>query len=190
MNEYINIFISHFSKYPKMLPNDFFKLIYQNSHGPNHLNQVLIKANFTNELKSLTKPPKEQFEDIGNNYTRVYLNPKWDSTIQEAVLQAFVNSNIDYNPNSSLLFKELELLKKLILNNSINLEIESFLNDYDSYINNGPKAVSHSSQYKQNYDPHYVVIHNKYLNSVRNILEVNYEGNKKAPSLQNHKKDC
>ncbi len=167
---YKNIFIDHFRKYPAMLPNDFFKLIFQNSHGPHHINQNNIKTNFINELNSLTKPPKYNYEDIGNNYTRVYLNPLWTDNEKELVLNAFIKSNLDYNPNVSLLYEELSLLKELVKSKEIPLNFKLFEEELENYIYNGPKAISHSLLYKQEYDPHYVVINNLYLKDIQSIF--------------------
>lgn len=169
------IFLEQFNKYPLMLPNDFFKLIYQNSHGPHHLNPDNIKINFNNELNNLTEPPKYQLEDIGNNYTRVYLNPLWNTDERLLVLDAFIKSNLDYKPNSSLLYEEIELLKELVISNTININKELFFTELDSYLNKGPRAISHSINYKQAYNPHYVVIHNTYLHPIKNIFKVNNE---------------
>ena len=167
------IFLEHFIKYPLMLPNDFFKLIYQNSHGPHHLNQNNITMNFYNELSILVSPPKYQLENIGNNYTRVYLNPLWNTNDRESVLDAFIKSNMDYKPNMSLLYEELDLLKELVMSNKININTEQFLNELDNYLTKGPHAVSHTNNYKNSYDPHYVVIHNNYLNPIRKLFEKN-----------------
>ena len=51
--EFYDLFITHFTKYPKMLPNDFFKLIYQNSHGPHHLDSLKLTENFIKELNEI-----------------------------------------------------------------------------------------------------------------------------------------
>ena len=180
---YQNIFIDHFRKYPKMLPSDFFKLIYQNSHGPHHLDKNKIKDNFIKEINSLTKIPKDQYEYIGNNYIRIYLNPLWDNNEKEQILNAFIKSNLDYNPDPLLLYKELEILNDLIVSKKINLNIQVFQKEMNEYIINGPKAISHSTIYKENYDPHYVVINSLYFKNISAIMEKNYERQEKASSF-------
>lgn len=172
MKEYTNIFISHFLKYPNMLPDDFFKLIYQNSHGPHHLNIEFLESNFINELNMLNDEPKIKQEYIGNEYTRIYLNPKWTDLEKQSILNAFIKSNQDYNPNPLLLQKELECLKALVLNKMINFDISTFLEVLEKFREN-PKPLSHSKIYKDSYNPHYVVIHNKYLQ--QNTIMVNHE---------------
>ena len=156
---YKEIFLEHFIKYPLMLPNDFFKLIYQNSHGPHHLNLNNITINFHKELSILVNPPKYQLENIGNDYTRVYLNPLWNTNDRESVLDAFIKSNIDYRPNISLLYEELDLLKELVMSNIININIDQFLNELDNYLTKGPHAVSHTNDYKNSYHFLHIVLH-------------------------------
>ena len=167
MKEFYDLFITHFTKYPKMLPNDFFKLIYQNSHGPHHLDSLKLTENFIKELNSITNPPKYQFEDIGNNYTRVYLNPYWNEHQRNLILDAFIKSNLDYQPNVALLYKELELLKNMIDMNIISINKQLFENELNNYLFNGIKQISHSILYKQQYDPHYILINNIYLNQIK-----------------------
>ena len=170
MNNFKDLFIKHFTKYPKMLPNDFFKLIYQNSHGPHHLDSNKLTTNFINELNSVTKPPKYQFEDIGNNYTRVYLNPYWTKQQRDLVLDAFIKSNLDYQPNIKLFYQEIDLLKEMVDSNTISIEKQLFTNELNSYLLNGIKPISHSMLYKQEYDPHYVLINNIYLMQIKTFL--------------------
>ena len=186
---YKQIFKEHFRKYPLMLPNDFFKLIYQNSHGPHHLDSETLTSNFLNELSSLKTSPKYYFEYIGNNYTRVYLSPNWTVKEKNLILDAFIKSNLDYRPNTKLLYDELMLLQEMVNLNEIAIDHDLFNKSLDNYLSNGIKAISHSTIYKQEYNPHYVVINNLYLEPIKNILEVNNEKRKKASSFQANQRD-
>jgi hypothetical protein len=153
-----------------MLPNDFFKLIYQNSHGPHHLNTEKLRTNFELELNSLSISPDTILEYIGNNYYRIYLNPNWSFEIKELVFKAFKESNIDYEPNEDLFFRELDLLFEMINKKDISIDFNSYLNELKSYKENGFGMISHTKQYKEYYQPHYVVIKEKYLNELINKL--------------------
>ena len=170
MKQYNKIFIEHYSKYPLMLPRDFFKLIYQNSHGPHHLNQETLRLNYYNELEHIKKEPIIKYEEIGNDYYRVYLNPNWDNNIKLLVFNAFLESNLNYQPNRKLLEDELILLENMIKDKVINIDYNLFVNSLIEYRNMGYGALSHSNQYKLNYDPHYVVIYGKFLKSIFNQL--------------------
>ena len=153
-----------------MMPNDFFKLIYQNSHGPHHLNSTNIVNNFQKEITSISLTPKYKYEFIGNDYYRIYLNPTWNDDTKNQVLNAFIKSNLDYQPNINLFEYELSLLNELIKNNIISIDFKLFTNCLNTYKDNNYGPISHSLEYKNHYDPHYVLIHKTFLNDILDIL--------------------
>ena len=150
----------HLKKYPLMQIEDILKLYLQGILGPAHhvdsYEKCLIRV--LNEYKNITNNQYEEIEEnISDNYVRIYLYPYFKKEGSfNALIKAFILSSqevVDIN----IFIKEV---KKLI-----NDDNRDFINQY---LNGGDYLISHSKIYKDNYDPHYLVINRKYLKSIYN----------------------
>ena len=147
----------HLEKYPKMQLEDILKLYLQGILGPAHLvpsyENCLKRIN--KEYEEIIADNHEMIEFISDDYMRVYLFPYFKKFHNfDNLVRLFVES--------SKIKGDVELFKKeirLLMNEENKKEIEEYLNG-DNYL------ISHSLIYKKEYDPHYLVVHRKYLNQL------------------------
>ena len=149
----------HLKKYPLMEVEDILKLYFQGILGPGHLindydialyrveqeYQQIKNENFNHDL----------VEEISDEYVRIYLLPYRKSHSDFSMLvDAFMKSTKE--PTD--IFKFVQKVKDL-------REICD-KKKIDDYLEKGDYLISHSHIYKNNYHPHYLVIHKKYLSQV------------------------
>ena len=149
----------HLAKYPLMQTQDVLKLHLQGILGPAHaVNSFEIVYQRTNlEYQSIMDDdyPYELKEEISTDYVRIYLKPYFEKKKDFAPLvKAFVLSSQEKGDVE--LFREE--VRKLI-NEENRKVIEEYLSR-DNYL------ISHSPIYRENYHPHYLVIHRKYLDQI------------------------
>lgn len=154
MNSYLN---THIKKYPKMQIEDKIKLLMQANLGCGHLvndfDKVLKRV--MSELQEINESSEPLIEEIGNNYVRVHLKPYYDKYHSfDKLINAFILSSKE-EANLDAFLEELECLRKTLNNDEI-----IFL---DNYLCNKNYLISHSKIYRDEYNPHYLVIHKKYL---------------------------
>jgi hypothetical protein len=142
-------------KYPLMQLEDILKLHLQGILGPTHLIKDIdrLKNNLINEYNECkdNKITYDLIEQISDEYVRVYIKPYYEKYQSfDKLIDLFVKScNVNYDINEYI--KEI---KKLI-----NKDNEVLINEY---LNNKNYVISHSSIYKENYKPHYLVIKSMY----------------------------
>ena len=148
----------HLERYPLMQIEDVLKLYLQGILGPAHnvsdygycLNRTI------KEYQSITNNQYNEIEElISDDYVRIYLYPYFQKEKSfELLVKYFIISSRDKGDID--LFKSE--VKKLI-----NEENEVMINQY---LNSGNYLISHSQIYKDNYDPHYLVINRKYVKNI------------------------
>ncbi len=149
----------HLKKYPLMTTQDVVKLHLQGILGPAHLVGCVgdIIARLKNEYNQIEDKyyPLEMIEMISDEYCRVYLAPyykKWGNFTPLA--NAF---------KSSCVLQPLDEYWEVI---------KSLRKDWDSdfideYIKFGNPLISHSSKYREAYQPHYLVVATKYIDHLK-----------------------
>ena len=154
MNKYLE---QHLDKYPLMQIEDKIKLIMQGNLGPGHLvnNYQMVLARVSKELEEISNTNQEMIEEISDNYVRIYLAPYYKIYHNfDNLIKMFIESSQeekDYNH----FFNDLEDLKT-----TLNDEDKKFL---DNYLESKNYLISHSKTYREMYNPHYLVVHKKYL---------------------------
>lgn len=138
---------------------DVLKLYLQGILGPAHLvsNYDYCLARTINEYESITNKDRDLDieEEISDDYVRIYLIPYFNKEHSfDLLVKAFVESSKEKG-DVTLFINEV---KKLI-----NDDNKDFVNEY---LNSGNYLISHSKIYKDYYDPHYLVIHKKYLKEI------------------------
>ena len=151
----------HLKKYPLMETTDIIKLHLQGLLGPGHL--VLDRNRVLNNLKNEYEIAKEinysydLIEKISDMYVRVYIVPYFNKFGNfDKLADAFVKSS----QNKYDIEKYKEEIRKLITKEN-EKEIEE-------YLSLPSVLISHSSTYKENYFPHYLVINMEYLDEIIN----------------------
>lgn len=148
----------HLEKYPLMQIEDILKLYMQGILGPGHL-----VSSFTNclnrvneEYKTIKNNQYQEIEElISDQYVRIYLYPYYQKEGDFTLLvKYFIESSKD-KADVEYFKREIELL--------INNENQEYIHNY---ISSGNYLISHSEIYRDNYDPHYLVINRKYTSKI------------------------
>ena len=175
-----SILIAHYQRYPNMQVLDMIKLIYQQTFGPAHFSSSpslkSIKEYLINELHSVKfNQETPLIEDIGNDYYRISLKMIVDQLLSLEDLSVMFYQSMSNSPSLSDHTKQ-EFLKKIdsmiMLNQKkvFNYDNQDLINEVKSYIQKGIHATHHSEEYLKHYDPHYRVIHKKYI--AKNMIDV------------------
>lgn len=147
------------NKYPKMEIQDVIKLYLQGILGPAHLmpNKDKMKANLLKEYEECkdSSYPYDLFEDISEEYTRVYIKPYFEKMKSFDKLIEIFEKSIDIDLNIDAYKEQIRSL--------INEDNKEFITRYLECDN---ILISHSHTYKENYFPHYLVIKRKYKKEV------------------------
>ena len=151
----------HLKKYPLMETTDIIKLHLQGLLGPGHL--VLDRNRVLNNLKNEYEISKDinyfydLIEKISDMYVWVYIVPYFNKFGNfDKLADALVKSS----QKKYDIEKYKEEIRKLITKEN-EKEIEE-------YLSLPSVLISHSSTYKENYFPHYLVINMEYLDEIIN----------------------
>lgn len=160
-----NTIISHAKKYKYMQPLDFAKLCYQAEFGVAHFIDESCIDYLEKEYSSIVRDESfSRFDDIGNNFVRVHLQPLQIHQIPIladcfAKTGKYKNGTVEgLKERLSAVFSLLDSEEELFCFSKT--DFLSFLRKYQacSY-----PAVHHSEEYKKNYHPSYRVIKREYL---------------------------
>lgn len=186
LNDLRYIIEMHLKKYPKMQPQDVVKLVYQHVYGNGHmvrgreaslefLKKEYETIKFSHQGEDLSKILFA--EDIGNWYTRVNLLAVKDEEQLISLNDAFVASAELGGADFEYFLSRLYFLRELASYGMFEFSYE----DMDEYIEQYEKAgyplVSHSTRYKEFYDPAYRVIDARYIRllplitKIRNLMK-------------------
>ena len=145
----------HLQKYPKMELTDILKLYLQGILGPTHLISDVnrLKNNLLNEYEQCKDIDYkyELYEEISDDFIRVNIKPYYEKyKTFDYLINAFIKStNQVYDINQ-------------FIEEVIKLKTDENSKQLDEYIKSKRYVVSHSTVYKENYFPHYLVINKKY----------------------------
>ncbi|MBR7162364.1 MAG: hypothetical protein IKD35_00155 [Clostridia bacterium] len=148
----------HLDRYPLMTTQDVVKLFMQGILGPAHLvgqiDDVLGRVTAEYERIKNLDISYPVVEMISDNYARVYLKPYFEMTQDFLPLvTAFKESAVI--GDKALLYTSLEEIKCRF--------DEEFI---DQYIKSGNILISHSNQYREAYQPHYLVVKRCFLQNL------------------------
>ena len=161
MNDYKEIILNHYEKYPFIQMEDFAKLFYQNSFGPLHrpseegVNGLI--NDIAKELLILDKNPVyNQMEYIGNDYYRVSLHMIKDGVISieemgRSFYESILSSPSMEDEDIAKFTKQIETLRYLIFEKIIHFDLHQFDQMVEDYKKHGIRPG------------HYRVIHKRYL---------------------------
>ncbi len=182
MNSIKNILLSHASLYPKMLPADAVKLIYQATFGGGHmvLDEASVIARTKNEYDQMGHKSRHLKCEVLGEASRIYIDsPMSDSQI-EIIAKIFINSARGFSKGYTeadghtreLFEARLRVLESLCREGAFaftHTELEAYLEEYRK---SGYPAVSHSDVYRKNYTPAYRVIDSRYVRLLPVIFKI------------------
>lgn len=167
MNDLSTMIIDHFLRYPQMLLQDLFKLVYQNEFGCGHMatdyNEVM--ARLQNELELISGNLElPLIEDIGNGYARLNLaKAKQGKLSVETICRIFMMSAQRTSGTGANYLDKLALVRSLCDAGTLPFSIDVLDELKQKMIESNFAPVSHSESYRLNYQPAYRVILNDYL---------------------------
>ena len=145
-------------KYPQMKAQDIIKLIYQNEFGGGHM--IDDSETSLKRLKDEAKQLKNNSfieEDIGNDLVRVYLGNAGELELL-TLNQLFVYSAKLMNGSIISFINKLEQLKSACQRGTISFDYRQICLEIENYEKLNYPPISHSSTYRELYQPHYRVI--------------------------------
>ena len=167
--------------YPKSRLLDIYKSCFQDYMGAEHLvsDRQRVKAYLDEELNTtnLDDLMPWYYEPCGidSNYYRVSIRGIKESLVSEdLLLNAFIRSaNTEKRPSVESWSKRWHKIIGTI--NQMKLDLPNFQEDkqfIDSVLSVGKYAISHSSDYREAYHPHYrIVERNIFEKEIKNLID-------------------
>jgi len=156
------VLICHGKKYPKMLPCDAVKLVFQNEFGGGHLirDEGIARRRLEEEYAVTPKSEGEPLlEEIGNGLVRVMLEAlKPEQYPLERLCEDFARSALSHTGCKAVFLEKLELLRALAARGTFGFSGEELEDYLKGYIARGCPPVSHSEVYRAAYRPAYRVV--------------------------------
>ena len=160
-------------KYPQMKAQDIIKLIYQNEFGGGHM--IDDPETSLKRLKDEAKQLKNNSfieEDIGNDLVRVYLGNAGELELL-TLNQLFVYSAKLMNGSIISFINKLEQLKSACQRGTISFDYRQICLEIENYEKLNYPPISHSSTYRELYQPHYRFINKQIYSYFPVILKIN-----------------
>ena len=149
----------HTNKYPLLLPQDAYKLLFQREFGPGHMaaDPEAVLARLESEYKETEKTDRPSLETIGNGFVRVYLSGLKKDQIP-SLGKVFLLSMPESRGSVPGFENSLSVLLEICGSGQLPFETPELLSFLDSIRQEGYPAVSHSDPYRCAYRPSYRVV--------------------------------
>ena len=163
-----NIILEHIKKYPLMEIRDVAKLIYQSEFGGGHMipNPQMSLNRIQEEYKSL-KPEalnvSSVVENIGNGLSRIYLSCLNHGISANVLNEMFVHSANNKKGSIAGLEDKIELVISMCQEALLEFDIDTVIEFFEAWAQDGYPAMSHSETYRQNYFPAYRVVEENFV---------------------------
>lgn len=156
-DDFFRILKEHAARYPKMKPQDYGKLVFQNEYGPEHL--VTEKESMLSFLKEeMAKLPSDSapkdIEPIGGGLCRFPLSFCKSEAELDLLADLFLLTAQEHGKTAEGILKKTEELKKMHVPG-----MEEWL---EVWKENGYPPVCHSQSYRESYHPHYRLLKSAY----------------------------
>lgn len=166
---FASIVKNHFTRYPLMQVDDFYKLAHQAALGSEHAvtNLDAARAWLESELAEMGSGPVEPMLDAISGdgcVMRIHLRPYLQAgyPLQE-LLESFLDTANRFEPDYASLRQNLDALLAAAQSGAIGFQVEQLSSYFDRMAESGWPAVHHSPQYLQAYRPAYRVIAREFL---------------------------
>ena len=152
---------SHFARYPKMVPQDAVKLLYQSAFGPGHLirDEQMARTRLEEEFSVTPAHDGPLLEDIGGGYARLHLGAaKAQNLPLEEILSRFLTAAAAPCPGKTAFEQGLALLEVLTAQGDAPFDSAALAAYLTQYRGAGCPMVSHSPGFREAYHPAYRVV--------------------------------
>lgn len=176
MSDIVSTLKLHINRYPNMKPCDAVKLIYQNEFACGHMIEDEESSfNFlTQEYERIEYSQNEiMFEDIGNGYARLNLRGIDKNLLPLSLVNKIFVASSKVTGCKTQFEEKLMTLMELAKQGEFSFGIDELSQYLEEYKKDGYKAVSHSEEYRNEYDPHYRVINSNYIRLLPLIIKIN-----------------
>lgn len=173
--EYINlkpkntadVLRDHAMRYPVMTPRDVIKLIYQSTFGPGHMisDKNAAIEYLRNEINSAVPSISPMIEEIGGEFSRVYLRQPDGSSLDESTQlfgELFLYSAKNPAGTVNVFDVRVESARKIAAEGLFSFDSVEFDRYLEEYRSHGIPVVSHSEAYRNSYHPAYRVIRQEF----------------------------
>lgn len=161
------IITQHIQRYPKIQIQDWYKLLFQAAMGIEHLlqNPAPILDYLHQELDSVETAPAAQLaEPIAPELVRVHLRPFKTRGGQPAQLvDLMIKSAENFEPSRERLKNYWHTLETMAGQQRVPFSVPELAAFFRTKALEGLPATHHSKIFRENYQPAYRVILNKYL---------------------------
>jgi hypothetical protein len=158
-----------FARFPRMEPQDVYKLVFQAAMGSRHagLDSAMAAEWLAREIASLPPGPEEPVLDTisaDGRMVRVNLRPYLAAGgSRDALLSAFVRTAREYRGSAAELRRELADVERMAGAGPIPLTRAALHESFERMRARGYPAVEHSEAYEAAYRPAYRVVLVRFL---------------------------
>lgn len=178
MDETVRILLAHNREYPEMEIADYVKLLYQSVFGPAHFADdpsfAEVRSFIEKEAAGITTTARKKpmFEPIGNGYHRIHLDHVASGRIDADKLAESFHASMKNAPgrteaSMALFQRATRILFSLIEAGEIPLDPEESRAFLATHREKGHPPIHHSDTFRENYAPHYRIVHEEFLHVLR-----------------------
>ena len=140
------LLISHCEKYPELEAQDLFKFVFHSAFGCDHLVSSLENAvtYIEKEYESVSKNENPLIEELDGDYVRVHLSYLNSGLTARTLGKVFCLSAKREVDGMNKLSEKLEILRILVAEGALKLDINEFDKALDEWRESGFPAVRHS----------------------------------------------
>lgn len=158
----IEIVKKHLEKYPLMQEEDIYKLLHQSFFGPAHyVDDVLWAKKYLFAEAESCKDDVPEIIEVGGGYFRYTLIN--NQQYLDSLCDAFVKSANTFNDNKDGFKELLDVIAEHLPNKELKNKYVKLAKDLSTF---DYPAVSHSQIYRENYRPHYRIVHKDYIKDI------------------------
>lgn len=159
------LIIEHSVRYQMMQITDYFKLLYHSAFGCEHAVSSLEGATeyLLSEIDRVDTDSDILVESLGFGYSRVHLAYLSKGLLPKTLAKLFFLSAGCESKGTIWLIESVEILREMARAGEIGISSDELNAAMDEWRSLGYPAVHHSEIYRQNYNPAYRVICDRYV---------------------------
>ena len=161
--------LSHVGDYPRLEIQDAFKFIFQSACGCEHMvsDRERVLGYIRYEYENMT-PTEPKIDPLDGNYARVHLSCIGEKLTAEELTDMFLLSARKEPDTRAGIEARLSVARELILSGELPFSLDEFDRAADEWKALGYPAIHHTDTFRAVYRPAYRVIHNDYLEKIKN----------------------
>lgn len=169
-----NLLTMHCQKYPRLQIQDVFKFLHQSSFGCEHLVTNLNSAidYIDNESSRCDLNSNNLIDELDGEYSRVHLAFLRYGLSTETFGKLFFHSAKKEPDGMAKLEEKIQVIADLVKENKLPFSFAEFETKIQEWKTKDFSAVHHSNEFRENYNPAYRVISNRYISFLPLFAEI------------------